>query len=118
MKKMKKFFETLNEQFNSLSVNLKLTVINAVVALLGIGFGVFNLRAAYTAGWWSRVFHSEQIVDQKTYGWILVSLGGLALSLAVFFYIKEELRYKKIMKELETTLNTKEEVIDAEAIPC
>ena len=115
---MKKFFETLNEQFNSLSVNLKLTVINAVAAWLGIGFGVFNLRAAYTAEWWSRVFHSEQLVDQKIYGWILVGLGGLALSSAVFFYIKEELRYKKTMKEIETSFNVKEEAINAEEIPC
>ena len=119
-KTIKNAIETIKNQYNNLSVNLRLVVFNAISAILGIYFGIVKLRTVADAGWWSRVFHHNELADEKTKGWILLSLGVITLILAVTFYIKEELKYKKIDKDLQDAINeiNKADAKDVEAIPC
>lgn len=119
-KTIKNAIETIKNQFNSLSTNLKLVVVNAMGAILGLYFGIAKLRAVADAGWWSRVFHHNDLADEKTKGWILLVLGVIALIMAVSLYIKEELKYKKIDKDLQNAIDeiNKANAEDVEVIPC
>ena len=120
MKTIKNFFETMKNQFNSLSTNLKLVVVNLIGASVGIWLGVEKLLEAQNAGWWSRVFHHNDLATEKITGWILVAAGVLALVLAVTLYIKEELKYKKIDKEIQNAIDeiNKADAEEVVVIPC
>ena len=103
-----------------MSTNLKLVVVNAIGAILGFYFGIAKLCAVADAGWWSRVFHHNELADEKTKGWILLVLGVIALVTAVGLYIKEELKYKEMDKDLQDFINeiNNADAEDVEVIPC
>ena len=119
MKTIKNFFENWKNQFNSLSANYKLVVINVTAGLAGILRGVQLLIAANSAGWWKNLIHQDSIQAQITKGWILISLGVIAAGLATFFYLKEEKKYKKIQNTIQEAINNinKKNAVDTEAIP-
>ena len=117
MKTFKNFFETLKNQFNSLSANYKLVVVNAVVALFGTMRGIQLLIAGYSVGWWESLFNSPQ--DMIIKGWSIIGLSLVAGGIATVFYVAEERKYKKVQNKIQEAINNinREEAVDAEAIP-
>lgn len=117
MKTFKNFFETLKNQFNSLSANYKLVVVNAVVALFGTMRGIQLLIAGYSVGWWESLFTSPQ--DMIIKGWSIIGLSLVAGGIATVFYVAEERKYKKLKNKIQEAINNvnREEAVDAEAIP-
>ena len=117
MKTIKNYFETIKNQFNSLSANYKLVVVNAVVALFGTMRGIQLLIAGYSVGWWESLFNSPQ--DMIIKGWSILSLSLIAGGIATVFYVAEERKYKKVQDKIKEAINNinKENAVDTEAIP-
>lgn len=119
-KTIKKFFENLKNQFNSLSANYKLVVVNSLVALFAALRGIQLLIAGNSAGWWQNLIHRDLIQSQITKGWVLVGLGVITAGLATFFYLKEEKKYREIQNKIQEAINivNAEEAEEVEVVPC
>ena len=118
-KTIKNAIETIKNQFNTLSVNYKLVVVNVIASLAGILRGVQLLIAGNSAGWWQNLIHHHDIQSQITKGWVLIALGVIAAGAATVFYLKEEKKYKKIQDTIQEAIDSvnRKNAVDTEAIP-
>lgn len=116
---MKDFIKTCLDQFDSLSVNYKLIVVNAVVSFFGLACGITRLISAYNLTWFEKFFFSpENMAQQINMSWAMIILSAFAGVCAVILHLREKRRYKKIQEKLKSAIRSinEEDAVDAEIL--
>ena len=116
---MKKIFKQIGELFNSLSLNLQLVALTTVMSIFGGSYGGYLLYTTMKAGWIMKVFRPDYLESQEFKAWFIIGLSVISLAIAVYFYLQEEKKYKRIIKKIKEVQNqiNKEDAVDVNAIP-